>query len=658
MAEIKRKKRRRRRRRRSPLRWIIPLILILALIGGGLWYANRSYMIVGGELIPRDSAVLDLREYHLSEGEYRSIADQYPDREYRWSVPLSSGRVDSASESLTLSSLTAEDLGLLSYFPSINAIDVRSADITPDFYDTLVQALPNVSVRWSVPIGGVRYDSESRTLELSSDIPEEDFSLLRYFPALETVDGRALENVENLAALQKSREDLSVLWQVTVDGTVYDQSAREIALSGEGLTADALRETLGKLPELELVRVSDCPFTMEEQTSLMSAFPSLTFAWEIPLFGARYTTAEENVSLAGRKDLGEKDLQELLAVAPMLTGWQTLDLTDTSFTQEQKMAIADALPDTQVLWSFDWCGVPVTTADEKVDLNEIPMENTDEVEKMLPYMYNLNWVEMCDCGIPYKDMNELNKRYEDVRFVWMIRFSKYSFRTDTRGFRGTSNHYGIITEEDAWYFTYCEDLICLDIGHRAPNDLSFLREMPQLVYLMINGNFNLKDISPVGTLKNLRWLEMFMDYAVTDISPLIGCTSLSDLNIIVAGVTDQEHVFQVISQMPWLDRLWFSNRQLTQEQEDKLKELNPKLQTWRGFGKNDSTSGPWRADLDYYEMRDILFPGDKRWYMGPFGGKIPFRVIDGVRYDDVDGEWVALGNDPNEGVNWYAHMAD
>ena len=305
-----------------------------------------------------------------------------------------------------------------------------------------------------------------------------------------------------------------------------------------------------------------------------------------------------------------------------------------------------------------WSGaVTIDETSTTVDLSNIPMENTDAVESMLPYMYNLNRVEMCDCGIPYEDMNALNKRHDDVRFVWMIHMSHYNFKTDIRGFRATTEHYGIITPETAWNFTYCEDLICLDIGHRAPDDLSFLTEMPQLVYLMINGSFNLYDITPVGTLKNLRWLEMFMCYGVTDLSPLLGCTSLSDLNIIVAGTNNQQANFDVISQMTWLDRLWFSNAQLTVEQEQQLHELNPKLITWRGYGKNDSTGGSWRADLDYYEMRDILFPGADRWYMGPFGGNIPFRVIDGVRYDDVDGEWVALGNDPNEGVDWNAHMA-
>ena len=409
---------------------------------------------------------------------------------------------------------------------------------------------------------------------------------------------------------------------------------------------ESFRQMLSRLPALERVDMTDCPFTAGEQASLQDDYPDVTFGWEIEILGMRCTTAEESVSLAGRTDLGEAEYKELLAAAPMLRGWKNLDLMDCSFTREQIVSLCDALPETHVLWSFDWCGVPVTTADEEVDLSNIPMSDTRAVEEMLPYMFNLKKVIMCDCGIEDEEMDALNHRYEDIRFVWMIHVSHYNIRTDALGFRGTVEHHGYFTNETVWKLTYCEDLICLDLGHRAPEDLTFLTKMPQVKYLCLNGS-PFTDITAVGTLPNLVWLELFMS-SVTDLTPLINCKSLCDLNIVVANLPDQNLNFQALSQMPWLERLWYSDLQLSEEQEAQLHELLPNTEFYEGYSKMDCTAGTWRANIHYYEMRDIL----GMWYMGPYGGEITYRVVDGVRYDKVDGEWVPNDRSIYEQTTW------
>lgn len=632
--------------RRSPLRWGLPLIVVLIMIISGLAAANRSYMILGGEFISRDPGVTDLRTYRLSLGEYENIKAQYPERIYRWSIPLSGGRFDSDSESITVGSFTEEDLHLLSYFTNLRTIDAREADISPELYAAVTAAWPEVAFRWMIPLGTGRYDSQSETLTLVSDFPKEELPRFAWFPSLRTVDARSCRCYEQLLALREQMPEVQVLWQISLEGAFYDQDTRRIAISGTDMTLDSFRELLRLLPELERVDMSDCPFTAAEQSSLQAAYPELTFGWEIEILGMRLTTAEEAVSLAGRTDLGEAEYEELLNAAPMLRGWKNLDLTGCPFTREQIMALCDAMPETHVLWSFDWCGVPVTTADEEVDLSNIPMSDTQAVEEMLPYMFNLKKVIMCDCGIEDEEMDALNHRHEDVRFVWMLHITRYNIRTDALGFRGTVEHHGYFTGETAWKLTYCEDMICLDLGHRAPDDLSFLTGMPQIKYLCLNGS-PFTDITPVGTLQNLEWLELFMS-SVTDLSPLINCKKLCDLNIVVASLPDQDLNFQALSQMPWLERLWYSDLQLSEEQEAKLHELLPNTEFYEGYSKMDCTAGTWRADLHYYEMRDIL----DMWYMGPYGGVVTYRVIDGVRYDKVDGEWVKSDRSIYEETTW------
>ena len=635
-----------RRRRRSPLLWVLPMVILLVALTCGLAAANRSYMILGGEFISRDPGVTDLRTYRLSLGEYESIRAQYPDRTYRWSVPLGGGRFDSDAESITVTSFTREDLSMLSYFTGLRSINAVAAEMSPELYQAVKEAFPELEIRWSVPIGAGRYDSGSETITLVSDFTREELDRFDSFDSLRTVDARVCGCYEQLLALREQRPEVEVLWQISMDGNVYDQDTAQISLSGRDLTLDSFRELLSRLPALERVDMTDCPFTVAEQAALQQEYPDVTFGWEIELLGLHCTTAEESVSLAGRKDLGAAEYRELLDAAPMLRGWKNLDLTDCSFTREQIIAICDAMPETHVLWSFDWCGVPVTTADEEVDLSNILMEDTLAVEEMLPYMYNLKKVIMCDCGIEDEEMDALNHRHEDVRFVWMLHITHYNIRTDALGFRGTVEHHGYFTGETAWKLTYCEDMICLDLGHRAPDDLSFLTGMPQLKYLCLNGS-PFTDVTAVGTLKNLVWLELFMS-SVMDISPLVGCTSLCDLNIVVAYLPDQDLNFQALSQMPWLKRLWYSDLQLTEEQEAKLHELLPNTEFYEGYSKMDCTAGTWRAHIHYYEMRDIL----DMWYMGPYGGEVTYRVVDGVRYDKVDGEWVPSDRSIYEETTW------
>lgn len=40
------------------------------------------------------------------------------------------------------------------------------------------------------------------------------------------------------------------------------------------------------------------------------------------------------------------------------------------------------------------------------------------------------------------EMDALNKKYENVRFVWTLHITHYNIRTDTTYFRASSRYYG------------------------------------------------------------------------------------------------------------------------------------------------------------------------------------------------------------------------
>jgi Leucine-rich repeat (LRR) protein len=73
---------------------------------------------------------------------------------------------------------------------------------------------------------------------------------------------------------------------------------------------------------------------------------------------------------------------------------------------------------------------------------------------------------------------------------------------------------------------YCTELRALDLGHSQISDTSYLAYMPHLQYLILAECYT-PDLTPVGELKELKWLELFQNTAA-DVSPLLGCTALED----------------------------------------------------------------------------------------------------------------------------------
>ena len=61
-------------------------------------------------------------------------------------------------------------------------------------------------------------------------------------------------------------------------------------------------------------------------------------------------------------------------------------------------------------------------------------------------------------------------------------------------------------------------------------NIDFVKGMPHLQILILAHNGQLQDISPISSCKELIFLELDWS-AVKDFTPLVGCTSLEDLNI-------------------------------------------------------------------------------------------------------------------------------
>lgn len=462
--------------------WILIPVIAVLIIAAALVWLNSVYVYAGG-LHRRDSAQIDLRGKSISAERYLRLREQLPDCKIYWDVPIGGAVIDCESTAIVLTSLKEEDVARLAFFPALAELDLTAADVSPERFDAVRAAYPALSVRWSIPIGASRYPSDAESITLT-DFTVSELPLFDYFTALRSADARGCACYDALLALREKYPALELEWQVPLGSTEYLESATEIAVDDISITPDALREALRYLPEAQTVSFPACPWSEAEKNALRAEFPAVAFVWPVAIFGDTYPSDTAELSFAGRtfSEADVAELSEKLASLPKLT---RVDLTGTGVTVEQMTPVCEKYPAVDFVFTFELYGVPISTEDTLLDFTGIEMESTEPVESILPVMHKLEKVDMSDCGFSDEEMDALNKKYENVRFVWTLHITHYNIRTDTTYFRASSRYYGYFTNETIKKLAYCPDMIALDLGHRPIEDLSFLYQMPDLKYLVL-----------------------------------------------------------------------------------------------------------------------------------------------------------------------------
>ena len=605
--------------------WILIPVIAVLIIAAALVWLNSVYVYAGG-LHRRDSAQIDLRGRSISVEKYLRLREAMPECAIYWDVPIGGAAIDCESTAVVLTSFTEEDAARLVYFPALTALDLTAADVSPALFDAVHAAYPALSVRWSIPIGASRYPSDAGSITLT-DFDASELPLFDYFTALRSADARECTCYDALLALREKYPSLELEWQVPLGSTEYLDDARDIAVEDVSLTPDELRGALRYLPAVQTVSFPACPWSETEKDALRAEFPGVVFVWPEEILGDTYPSDTAELSFAGRT-LSEADVAELsekLASLPKLT---RVDLTGTGVTVEQMTPICEKYPAVDFVFTFELYGLTISTEDTFLDFTGIPMESTEAVENILPMMHKLEKIDMTDTGFDDETLDAMDQRWENVRVVWTMHIdAHYDVRTDDTGFIASFNYYGTLTPESLHRFKYCRDMLCADFGHRILfQDMSALSEMPQLKYLLLADCWA-EDITPVGTLENLIYFEMVLGHT-TDLTPLLNCKNLLDLNVCFNYYTDPETNLTVFKQMTQLERLWISYPMIPEGTEEELRAALPNTEIVLVRDKMDATAFGWRYHERYYEMRDLLGV----FYMGGLGGRQYSKIIDGVEY--------------------------
>lgn len=509
-------------------------------------------------------------------------------------VALNGDIISVSAAEVVLEGETLPDLEALKQIEKMETLDVRGIPIQPEQYEQLRSAFPGCRILWRVPVFGAAYDNAETKL-VTAEVSDQDIENLAFFPELKTVDATRCADYDRLLILKEAYPEVEVTYEVSVGEKAVRENVTEVTVGGDD--ASALMAAIPYLPKLQKIDALACS-DYDMLFRIKAAYPALEVQYTLPVCDNAWPSDTTQLTL---HNADGEELQQMLPYFAKLT---TVTLTGTNPDHELIYEMMCRYPDVVFDWSFSVHGVVTSSTATELILSDIQLDTVEEVENALKYFYDLQRVEMCQCGISSEEMDALGKRHPEIRFVWSIPMGKGYLRTDATAFipyKFGFDFAGPCNDTQTRELKYCVDMVCLDLGHMRMKDLSFLKYMPKLKYLIL-ADTQAKDYSPVAGLTELIFLELFnSDFKDTEL--LLNLTKLEDLNISWTSLKNP----QQLKQMTWLKRLWATRIGLPDSENPKLKEALPDTQVYT-HGKHP-TEGGWRQSQNYYDMRDLLGMG-------------------------------------------------
>ena len=548
---------------------LIVLAAALLVVGIAVWFL-LTHVWVAGSFYSRNADVLDLRFADVTTADYDKLRKKAPNSEILWRIPFQGKTYDQDTDVLYVTSLTDEDVATLDYFTRLKTVEAQECTDYPQLA-ALTARRPEVTVEYTVTIDGREYPQDTAVVSISG-ITEEEINLLTYLPELTAVTAVGCRTPEQMTRLRDFCQEKGLSFALRFGTKTYPDTVEELDATG---VTDGELELLQLLPELKTLHLKNPEADPETVAQLRSTYPKADISWEVEIAGVPFPD-----------DTKEVDLSAVLESSAAQTTTATAAGTQTA-------AGAQTTTKTQTT-----TGTAAGTQSTKETQSTAPAVtlNLEDLEKKMSYLSDAKQVFLGKCGLDNEELAALRERVRDsYKLVWTVQLGKkLTARTDDTTFMPVREHVYYFLDEDAYNLRYCEDMLCVDVGHMGLTNIDFVKGMPHLQILILAHNGQLQDISPISSCKELIFLELDWS-AVKDFTPLVGCTSLEDLNI---GLTYPS--VEPLMQMTWLKNLWMVDR-------GGAYQLSQALPDTKIVASADATVGAgWRNLPNYYKMRDML----------------------------------------------------
>lgn len=402
-------------------------------------------------------------------------------------------------------------------------------------------------------------------------------------------------SLEHYEAVRQQLPDCEIRYDLLFQGEYYPDDTTQLTITS--LTDEEV-ELLDYLPALETVNAEGCQ-DYDQLMALCRRRPECDISYKVTLYGEDYP--EDTAALSFGSE--ELDLQELKAALAYLPEMKTIHFDQPAVPAEALIGLQEAYADISITWEKDAFGTTYASDVTEIDLSGMIFTAPEDVVEPLRYFPALEKVIMCECGPNEKDWfdNETmaafrEKMRPEYKVVWTVQINSMKARTDDTYFM--PNKYGkVVTNYQVQNLKYCEDMICVDLGHMAIQNIEFVEYMPHLKYFIVV-DAPLMFIDSISTCKELIYLEFFWTW-LNDFTPLLECTALEDLN--VSRTNGDPMVFK---EMTWLKNLWIDGNSLTEAEKAELEAALPNTYIKYCYGM--MAGNGWRLLQNYYDMRDLL----------------------------------------------------
>lgn len=351
----------------------------------------------------------------------------------------------------------------------------------------------------SLALGALDASGAARTAELVACLPE--------LKALDlTSCGITPEQAHAIAA---SAPNAELAYSCTLLGHELSLDADSVDLTGmTAAQADEVMSVLPYLPRLRHVTLGDeaaTPLDWSIISAMVQSCPNAEFDYAFTLYGEPFTLLDKTM------DLNHITIDDggalVYSIASSMKNLEYLDMDFCGVSDEQMIALRDALPGVKVVWRV-WFGTNYSV-------------RTD-VEKILASKPSVG-------GLVTDDDVLALSCCTDVKYIDL-------------------GHNTVIT--DISFVACMPKLEVAILAMNSLSDISPLANCTELEYLEIQTNFDITDLSPLASCTKLEHLNISNCPNFDDITPLMGLNNLKRLWLGCAAPVPAEQVQAFIAAHP------------------------------------------------------------------------------------------------------------
>lgn len=243
--------------------------------------------------------------------------------------------------------------GSLPYLPQLQHIYLTKTVLTEQELETLQQDFPGRDFRYSLDILGAEYDQDAAEIDLSSmtsDQMEEVTAQVSRLSEVTSIDlmgstGASQLSVTDVKTLMDTFPEVSFQYSFDLFGQEVSTDTERVEFVGKNIGnegAETIRQALAIMPKCTYFKLEDCGLSNEVLGGIQTDFPDTKIVWRIS-FGGQYSLLTDETTLRtvyGVEDSHNEYLKYCTSLKYIDMG-HNATLTDISF--------ASYMPDLEIL---------------------------------------------------------------------------------------------------------------------------------------------------------------------------------------------------------------------------------------------------------------------------------------------------------------------